>query len=117
MKQIVFCFRNGPLAGIALLEHVQMALVTKAFNATVRFVLSESGVMLASNLYSNNELTSQTRGYFKSLALYDIDEVLVEEESALNFGIVQTQLFAPASITNNKNLNRILRMADIILEA
>ena len=62
-------------------------------------------------------LPCNSYGYFKSLNLYEVDNVVIEEISATKFGINSGNIIAPAIIVSQTRICEILHTADIIVDA
>ena len=117
VKHVVVCFRKGSFSGLETLEHLQMGLVAKAFDAKLSFILSDGGVLLAFNQQPKCLLARDIYGYFKSLSLYEIDNLVVEDISAAKFGINSANIIPPALIVSQKHIYKILLTADIVIDA
>ena len=95
---------------------VDMALVLATFECPVSVILQNAGVSWASLPTMPDDSPLALSGKLKSLPLYDIDNVLIDEDSCKQRGIQVSDHFSGNLCERDQILDR-LNTSDVVLEA
>ena len=95
---------------------LDMALVLATFECPVSVILQNAGVFWASLPTMPDNSPLELSGKLKSLPLYDIDNVLIDENSCKERGIKVSDHFPGKLCKRDKILDR-LNISDVVLEA
>lgn len=114
MKHIAFVVRRGPDHGLGIREMIDMAFVFSAFECRVTLILQDEGVLWAEMPVFTHGYPSSITGKLKSLSLYDIRDVIIHEESLVNYPFVEPQL--PGTIESTAAINERKHTFDIIMD-
>lgn len=95
---------------------LDMALVLATFECPVSVILQNAGVFWASLPAMPDNSPLELSGKLKSLPLYDIDNVLIDENSCKERGIEVNDQFPGKLCKRDKILDR-LNISDVVLEA
>ena len=95
---------------------VDMALVLATFECPVSVVLQDAGVIWASLPAMPEESPLTLSGKLKSLPLYDIDMILVDEVSCEIRRVKIAENF-PGTLCNRDTIRECLNQSDVVLEA
>lgn len=95
---------------------LDMALVLATFECPVSVILQNAGVSWASLPTMPDNSPLALSGKLKSLPLYDIDNVLIDENSCKERGIEVSDHFPGKLCERDQILDR-LNISDVVLEA
>ena len=95
---------------------LDMALVLATFECPVSVILQNAGVSWASLPTMPDNSPLELSGKLKSLPLYDIDNVLIDENSCKERGIEVSDHFPGKLCERDQILDR-LNISDVVLEA
>ena len=116
MKTVTLVIRSGPTAALGTREMVDMALVLATFEWPVSVVLQDAGVLWASLPAMPDASPLALSGKLKSLPLYDIESIYVDQTSCEQRGLRLSDQF-PGCLASRDTICQCLASADIILEA
>jgi len=116
MKSVTLVIRSGPTESLGTREMLDMALVIATFDCPVSVILQNAGVFWASLPAMPDNSPLELSGKLKSLPLYDIDNVLIDENSCKERGIEVSDQFPGKLCKRDKILDR-LNISDVVLEA
>ena len=116
MKSVSLVIRSGPTQALGTREMVDMALVLAAFECPVSVVLQDAGVLWATLPVMPGSSALALSGKLKSLPLYDIKTILVDQESCKSWDFELSDQF-PGSMASRKTIKRCLDGSDVVLEA
>ncbi|MEC8693787.1 MAG: DsrE family protein [Pseudomonadota bacterium] len=116
MKSVTLVIRSGPTESLGTREMLDMALVLATFECPVSVILQNAGVCWASLPTMPDNSPLELSGKLKSLPLYDIDNVLIDENSCKERGIKVSDHFPGKLCKRDKILDR-LNISDVVLEA
>ena len=95
---------------------LDMALVLATFECPVSVILQNAGVSWASLPTMPDNSPLALSGKLKSLPLYDIDNVLIDENSCKERGIEVSDHF-PGKVCKRDQILDCLNISDVVLEA
>ncbi len=95
---------------------VDMALVLATFECPVSVVLQDAGVLWASLPAMPEASPLALSGKLKSLPLYDIETVYVDQASCERRGLSVSNQF-PGCLASRDTISHCLASTDVILEA
>ena len=95
---------------------LDMALVLATFECPVSVILQNAGVSWASLPTMPDNSPLALSGKLKSLPLYDIDNVLIDEDSCKERGIEVSDHF-PGKLCERDQILGCLNISDVVLEA
>ncbi|MEE2820397.1 MAG: DsrE family protein [Pseudomonadota bacterium] len=116
MKSVTLVIRSGPTESLGTREMLDMALVLATFECPVSVILQNAGVCWASLPTMPDNSPLELSGKLKSLPLYDIENVLIDENSCKERGIKVSDHFPGKLCKRDKILDR-LNISDVVLEA
>ena len=95
---------------------LDMTLVLATFECPVSVILQNAGVLWASLPTMPDDSPLALSGKLKSLPLYDIDNVLIDENSCKERGIKVNDHF-PGKLCERDQILDCLNISDVVLEA
>lgn len=113
MKKVTIIFRRGPHDTAAGREGLDLALLSASYEQEVSLVFTADGLF---NLLSDQ--TPEVIGCkdymatFKALPLYDIDSVLVCQNTMDAFGLTDKDFFIPITVCRPDVIQQQLQSAD-----
>ena len=116
MKSVTLVIRSGPTQSIGTREMLDMALVLATFGCPVSVILQNAGVLWASLPTMPDDSPLALSGKLKSLPLYDIDNILIDEDSCKERGVQACHHF-PGKLCSHDQILDCLNASDLVLEA
>jgi sulfur relay (sulfurtransferase) DsrF/TusC family protein len=116
MKSVTLVIRSGPTESLGTREMVDMALVLATFECPVSVVLQDAGALWASLPAMSDESPLALSGKIKSLPLYDINTILVDQVSCETRGLQIAENF-PGTLCTRDTIRECLNQSDVVLEA
>ncbi|MEK9555116.1 MAG: DsrE family protein [Gammaproteobacteria bacterium] len=116
MKSVTLVIRSGPTESLGTREMVDMALVLATFECPVSVVLQDAGVLWTNLPAMPEESPLALSGKLKSLPLYDIDTILVDQVSC-EIRRVEISKNFPGILCNRDTIRECLNQSDVVLEA
>lgn len=117
MKKYLFVMRHLPHVSSHAQETLDQMLTTAAFDQTVSVLFVDDGVLqLKRGQNSATELMGKnTAAIFNVLSIYDINQLLVENESLTDRGLRADDLILPVQIIPRNRVNAFMRQYDAII--
>ena len=116
MKSVALVIRSGPTQALGTREMVDMTLVLATFECPVSVILQDAGVLWATLPEMPDSSPLAISGKLKSLPLYDVETILVDQKSCSSWNFEPSDQF-PGSVVNRETIKRCLDRSDVILEA
>jgi sulfur relay (sulfurtransferase) DsrF/TusC family protein len=116
MKSVTLVIRSGPTESLGTREMVDMALVLATFECPVSVILQDAGVSWASLPTMPEDSALALSGKLKSLPLYDIDSILIDQVSCEARDVQIAENF-PGTACDRKTIREYLDTSDVVLEA
>ncbi|MCX7084161.1 MAG: sulfurtransferase complex subunit TusC [Methylococcales bacterium] len=118
MKKYLFVLRKSAHSGTSLQETLDVILTTAAFDQQVAILLLDDAVFqLKEDQKVSYSKSKDTCAIFNALALYDVKELYIEEESMLERGINITNLTLSVEIVKRAEVENLYQSFDIIYSA
>lgn len=95
---------------------LDMALVLATFECPVSIILQNAGVLWASLPTMPDDSPLALSGKLKSLPLYDIHNILIDEDSCKERGVQASNHF-PGKLCDHDQILDCLNASDLVLEA
>lgn len=112
----LFVMRQAPHQGRRVLETLDVVLTTAAFEQTVALLFLDDGVwQLKTNQQPESAQLSDSAAWLKSLPLYGVTDLWVEQESLDVRGLSENDLILPVRLINRSQLNHFLQQQTIIV--
>ncbi|MCU4677681.1 sulfurtransferase complex subunit TusC [Catenovulum sp. 2E275] len=97
-------FKQSPFQNKSGQDALELALTLATFEQDVALFFKDAGVLqLVKNLNGQIAGRKTYTAAFKSLDLYDIEQVFVCENSLAKFGLTEQDLIIPVSLINVQN--------------
>ena len=116
MKSATLVVRSGPTESLGTREMLDMALVLATFECPVSVVLQDAGVTWTTLPAMPDDSPLALSGKFKSLPLYDIENILIDRLSCEARGIQVADSF-PGTVCDRGQVLDCLNTSDVVLEA
>ena len=118
MKKYLFVLRRAAHSGTYVQETLDVILTTAAFDQRVSILLLDDGVFqLKENQQLINSKSKDTCAIFNALALYDVNDIYIEEESLSERGINTKNLTLAVEIVKRTEVENLYQNFDIIYSA
>jgi len=115
-KKLLFLNRKSPHGNSAASESLDMTLMAAAFEQTVSVVFLDDGVLQLKTSQDTSLIeTKDISATFKSLSLYDVHQIYVDETSLRERGLKADDLLMPVEVVNSQQLSKLFADQDIIL--
>lgn len=116
MKSIAFIFNKAPSGTQHGRELLDIALMSSAFDMSVRAIFQNQGVFqLLQNQEPERLGIKNHSKTFKAFELYDINEIYIEQESLTHYKIDSSALLAVAKPTPQKDITNIIKNSDFVI--
>lgn len=118
MKKYLFVLRHAAHSGTYVQETLDVILTTAAFDQRVSILLLDDGVFqLKENQQVTNYKVKDTCAIFNALALYDVNEIYIEEESLIERGFNLKNLTLPVALVKRLEVVNLYESYDIVYSA
>jgi tRNA 2-thiouridine synthesizing protein C len=108
--------RHPPHEGSGIRESLDMLMTVAAFDQSVQVLFLDDGVfLLKSGQCPHNPAVKPSAPWFAALAIYDIDELWVEEESLAERGLNVAKLILPVRTLGRAEIAALFAAADIVV--
>jgi tRNA 2-thiouridine synthesizing protein C len=115
-KRIAFLLRRAPYAGSFAMETIDAALVAAVFEQDVTLVFLDDGVYQLITRQDGALLGTKNVGdALKALPAYDIERLIVDDESLQRRGLEVADLAVPVSIVDAATLRTLIAEQDVVL--
>jgi len=95
---------------------IDMALVLATFDCPVSVILQNAGVLWATLPEMPDSSPLAISGKLKSLPLYDVGTILIDQESCSSWDFEPSDQF-PGSVVSHETIKQCLDDSDVLLEA
>ena len=105
-------------SGAKVQEVLDQVLISAAFDQHVSLLLLDDAVYHVHKDQLNDKTASKDIGaIYRSLELYDIENIFVEQESLVYRGLIVDDLLIPVSLLNREEITTTLNSFDFVLSA
>lgn len=106
---LLVMFTQPPLTASFPKEGLDLALVSSTFEQRTGLVFLGAGVLQLHPMQQPDLLNLKgTQAMLKALALYDIDQVFVEQQALLDYNLTAAELLLPVQLCNTEQLQQHL---------
>ena len=110
--------QTASYTGAKVQEVLDQVLITAAFDQQVSLLLLDDAVYhLQTNQHSEQVASKDISAIYRSLELYDIDNIYVEQDSLSLRGLTQDELLIPITLLNRQDVAATLKSFDFVLSA
>ena len=115
-KRLAFLMRRAPYAGSIAMETIEAALVAAVFEQDVTLIFLDDGVyQLIAEQQAAKLGTKSVGDALKALPAYDIERLIVYDESLHGRGLGAADLAVPVTIVDARTLRRLIAEQDVVL--
>ena len=115
-KRLAFLMRRAPYAGSIAMETIDAALVAAVFEQDVTLVFLDDGVYQLVAGQDGAKLGMKSVGdALKALPAYDINRLIVDDESLHGRGLGAADLAVPVTIVDARTLRALIAEQDAVL--
>ena len=116
MKSYLFVLRNPAHSGAYVQEILDIILTTAAFDQEVTLLMLDDGVFhLKKNQQPDRLGMKDTAAIFEALALYDVNELYVEDESLAERGLNLSDLGLPVKQLSRSAVAEFMKRFDVLV--
>jgi len=116
MKSFLFVLQNSPYRGNDAQESLDRILITAAFDQPVSLLLLDEAVFHIKQGQRVNEAGGKNiSAIYRSLELYDIEAIYVEQESLTQVGLVLEDLVFPVQVLSSSDIAALIQQFDVVL--
>lgn len=110
--------QTAAYCGTKIQETLDQVLITAAFDQQVSMLLLDEAVFHLQKDQQSNQISSKDIGaIYRSLQIYDIQNIYVDQVSLDQHGLQQESLITPVTLLNRKDIATTLKSFDYILSA
>lgn len=118
MKSFLFVMQTPAYSNFKVQEVLDVVLITAAFDQKVSLLLLDDAVFhLKKNQQAKILGGKDISAIYRSLGLYDIEKIYVEQESLTQRGLLQDDLLIPILLVKRAEIATIFKAYDFILNA
>jgi len=108
--------QSAAYKGSKTAEVLDEVLIAAAFDQRVSLLLLDEAVFhLKKNQQCSTLFNKDIGALYRSLALYDIEHVFVEQDSLTSRGLSQADLLIPTTLLTKQELSSTLKTFDFVL--
>ncbi len=108
--------RTAPYNGIKLQEKLDVILTSAAFDQAVSLLFLDDGVFQLKKAQNpEKQGLKDTAAIFNALEIYDVNQLYIEVESLQERGLKPGNLSLPVEEVYRKDINRLMKLYDVIL--
>jgi len=116
-KSFLFVMQTPAYSGNKVQEVLDEVLITAAFDQQVSLLLLDDAVFHLKSKQQSAAVTGKDIGaIYRSLELYDIESIYVEQESLNYTGLSESDLLIPITLITRQELPTLLKGFDFVLE-
>jgi len=116
-KSFLFVMQTPAYSGNKVQEVLDIVLITAAFDQRVSLLLLDDAVFhLHSQQQSTTVASKDISAIYRSLELYDIESIYVEQESLNYTGLLVSNLLVPVKLIARQELPSLFKTFDFVLE-
>lgn len=112
MKRLLFVMRQSAYSGHKIVEVLDAVLISAAFDQEVSILLLDDAVF---HLKKQQQGSKKVANIYRSLELYDIQGIYIEQESLESRGLVLSDLVMPVECLMRKKIGGFLHSFDVVL--
>lgn len=110
--------QTAAYCGTKIQETLDQVLITAAFDQQVSLLLLDEAVFHLQKDQQSNQISSKDIGaIYRSLEIYDIQNIYVDQVSLAQHGLQQESLITPVTLLDRKDIAATLKSFDYILSA
>lgn len=114
MKRVLTIISRAPYNGAYVVETLEAAMVTQAFDLPTSILFRNAGVNALRPAQQGQELATRTVGKIvTALSAYDLDQIYVCEQSLERYKLAT--LVIAATPVSNTDIGRLLHAHDIVM--
>jgi tRNA 2-thiouridine synthesizing protein C len=116
MKKYLFVMRHLPHVGSRVQEALDQMLTTAAFDQAVSVLFLDDGVWQLKRGQDRTLMAGKdTAAIFNALAIYDVNQLLVERESLASRGLQAEDLILPVELLSRQQVNAFISLHDVVI--
>ncbi len=116
MKKVCVIYRHSPIGNTSSREGLDFAMLSASFEQEVSVVFTDEAVLhLLPEQQPELVGSKDYLATFKALSLYDIDTVLVCQESAKQFGLKESEFNFEAEMASVKQIQLLIQQANEVV--
>ncbi len=114
-KKILFVLSKAPYSGAYVCETLDIVMTAAAFDQDVSVLLLDDGVFqLKSQQNPESFELKNTAALFAALPVYGIENILVETESLLSWGLTVNDLAETVTEISRQEVGELFKQFDLI---
>jgi tRNA 2-thiouridine synthesizing protein C len=116
VKSFLFVMQTDAYCGAKLQEVLDQVLISAAFDQKISLLLLDDAVYhLHKNQGSEQISSKDISAIYRSLEIYDIENIYLEKESLAQRGLTQDDLSLPTTLVNREEIPTTLNSFDFVL--
>ena len=116
MKSFLFVMQSAAYEGNKVQEVLDAVLIAAAFDQQVSLLLLDDAVFhLKNNQQTSPLAVKDISAIYRSLELYDIENIYIESESLVQRGLSLADLLIPTKTINRSQVAALLQAYDVVL--
>jgi len=117
-KSFLFVLNSAAYSGSYSQESLDVILIAAAFEQEVSLLLLEDAIFhLKSAQNAQGKHCKNIGLIYRSLALYDVENIYVEQEALVQQGLNQDDLLLPVKALNKSAISTLMHKFDFVLNA
>jgi len=115
-KAFLFVMQASAYDGNKIQEALDIVLITAAFDQKVSILLLDDAVFHLKNNQQSEQVSSKDIGaLYRSLELYDIENIFVENDSIITSGLSEDDLLVPIKVIRRQEVGILFSQFDYVL--
>ena len=116
MKSFLFVMQSSAHEGCIVQEVLDVVLITAAFDQKVSLLLLDDAVFHLKKYQQSEALGGKDiSAIYRSLELYDVEDIYVEQDSLTLRGLSQDDLLIPVTLLTRPEVATIFKTFDYVL--
>jgi tRNA 2-thiouridine synthesizing protein C len=116
MKSFLFVLNSAAYSGCDSQESLDVILIAAAFEQEVSLLLLGEAVFHLKKSQNTQGQSGKNIGLiYRSLALYDVENIYVEQDALIQQGLNQDDLLLPVSELNKPEISALMQKFDFVL--
>ncbi|OQK18479.1 sulfur relay protein TusC [Methyloprofundus sedimenti] len=118
MKSFLFVMQAAAYRGSKVQEVLDQVLIAAAFDQQVSMLLLDDAVYhLQKDQLSEQIACKDIAAIYRSLEIYDIENIYVEQDSLTERGLSQDELLIPITLIKRHEITATINRFDVVLSA
>lgn len=118
MKSFLFVLNSAAYSGSHSQESLDVILIAAAFEQEVSLLLLGDAVFqLKKSQNSQGQNCKNIGSIYRSLALYDVENIYVEQDALTQQGLAQEDLLLSVAVLNKAEISVLMQKFDFVLNA